>query len=113
MDEYQKQFVSLTVRIDEQDRMTPLDEAEDYNQGLMRITTDDDARTAAAAILSLYGSDRVGPGIVTAKEVTVARGGNGWTCSVFRENAFRGEVVFDKEGKLVSMTKVYAGPLPS
>jgi hypothetical protein len=113
MDEYQKQFVSLTMRIDEQERMTPLNEAEDYNQGLMRITTDDDARIGAAAILSLYGSDRVGPGIVTAKEVTVTRSENGWTCSVFRENAFRGEVVFDKDGKFVSMTKEYAGPLPS
>jgi hypothetical protein len=113
MDEYQKQFVSLTMRIDEQERMTPLNEAEDYNQGLMRITTDDDARIGAAAILSLYGSDRVGPGIVNAKEVTVTRSENGWICSVFRENAFRGEVVFDKDGKFVSMTKEYAGPLPS
>ena len=113
MDEYQKQFISLTIRIDEQERMTPLYEAEDYNQGLMRVTTDDDARIGAAAILSLYGSDRVGPGIVTAKEVTVTRSENGWLCSVFRENAFWGEVVFDKDGKCVSMKKVYAGPLPS
>jgi hypothetical protein len=113
MDEYQKQFVSLTIRIDEQESMTSLYEAENYNQGLMRVTTDDDARICAAAILSLYGSDRVGPGIVTAKEVTVTRSENGWSCSVFRENAFRGEVVFDKDGKCVSMTKVYAGPLPS
>jgi hypothetical protein len=113
MDEYHKQFVSLTIRIDEQERMAPLYEAEDYNQGLMRVTTDDDARISAAAILSLYGSDRVGPGIVTAKEVTVTRSENGWTCSMFRENAFRGEVVFDKDGKCVSMTKAYVGPLPS
>jgi hypothetical protein len=113
MDEYQKQFISLTIRIDEQDRITPLYEAEDYNQGLMRVTTDDDARICAAAILSLYGSDRVRPGIVAAKEVTVTRSENGWTCSVFRANAFRGEVVFDKDGKCVSMKKVYAGPMPS
>ena len=113
MEEHQKQFVSLTMRMDEQGRMTPIYKAEDYNQGLMRVTTDDDARICAAAILSLYGSDRVGPGIVAAKEVTVTRSENGWSCSVFRENAFRGEVVFDKDGKFVSMTKVYAGPLPS
>jgi len=113
MDEYQKQFISMTIRIDEQERMAPLSGAEDYNQGLMRVTTDDDARISAAAILSLYGSDRVGPGIVTAKEVTVTRSENGWSCSVFRENAFRGEVVFDKDGKCVSLKKVYAGPLPS
>jgi hypothetical protein len=93
--------------------MAPLYEAEDYNQGLMRVTTDDDARICAAAILSLYSSDRVGTEIVTAKEVTVTRSENGWSCSVFRENAFRGAVVFDKDGKLVSMTKAYAGPMPS
>jgi hypothetical protein len=113
MDEYHKQFVSLTIRIDEQERIIPLYEAEDYNQGLMRVTTDDDARICAAAILSLYGYDRVAPGIVAAKEVTVTRSENGWTCSVFRKNAFRGAVVFDKDGKCVSMMKVYAGPLPS
>jgi hypothetical protein len=111
--EHQEQFVSMNIRIDGQERMAPLYQAEDYNQGLMRVTTDDDARIAAAAILSLYYSDRVGPGIVSAKEVTVTRSENGWTCSVFRESAFRGEVVFDKDGKCVSMRKVYAGPLPS
>jgi hypothetical protein len=112
-EEHQKQFISLTCKIDEQDSITPLYTAEDYNQGLMRVTTDDDARIAAAAILSLYSSDRVGPGIVTAKEVTVTRSENGWSCSVFRENAFQGAVAFDRDGKCVSMTKVYAGSLPS
>ncbi len=113
MDEYQKQFISLAIKIDAQETMTPLYEAEDYNQGLMRVTTDEDARISAAAILSLYGSDHVGPGIVNAKEVTVTRSENGWVCSVFRENAFRGEVVFDKDGRCVSMKKEYAGPMPS
>ena len=113
MEEHQKQFVSLTMRVDEQGRMTPIYKAEDYNQGLMQVTTDDDARICAAALLSLYCSDIVRPEIVTAKEVAVTRSEKGWSCSVVRENAFRGEVVFDKDGKCVSMTKVYAGPLPS
>jgi len=113
MGEYQKEFVSLTVRIDEQESVASLYAAEDYNQGLMRVTTDEDARIAAAALLSVYCAERVGPGIVSAKEVTVTRTENGWSCSVFRENAFRGAVDFDKDGKLVSMTKVYAGPMPS
>jgi hypothetical protein len=113
MDEYQKQFISLAIRIDAQETMTPFYEAEDYNQGLMRVTNDEDARISAAAILSLYGSDHVGPGIVNAKEVTVTKTENGWSASVFRENAFRGEVVFDKDGKVVSMKKEYAGPMPS
>jgi hypothetical protein len=113
MDEYQKQFISMTMRIDEHERMTPLYQAEDYNQGMMRVTNDEYARICAAAILSLHYSDRVGPGIVSAKEVTVTRSQNGWSCSVFRDNAFRGEVVFDRDGKCISMTKVYIGPLPS
>jgi hypothetical protein len=113
MDEYQKQFISMTIRIDEQESMAPLYEANDYSQGLMLVTTDDDARIAAAAVLSLCITDHLVPEIVTAKEVTVTRSENGWSCSVFRENAFRGEVVFDKEGRCVSMTKVYVGPMPS
>jgi hypothetical protein len=113
MNEYQEQFISMTVRIGEQENMAQLYGAEDYNLGLMRITTDDDARIAAAAILSLYSSDRVGPGIVSAKEVTVTRSDEGWSCSVFRKNAFRGAVVFDKEGKCVSVTKASMRALPS
>ena len=110
---YQKQFISMTVRIDGQENAASLYAAEDYNQGLMRVASDDDARIAAAAILSVYCAEGVGPGIVSAKEVTVTKSENGWSCSVFRENAFRGAVVFDKDGKVVSMKKEYAGPLPS
>jgi hypothetical protein len=112
-DEHQKRFISMTVRIDEQENMAPLYEANDFNQGLMRIATDDDARIAAAAILSLYSSGRAGPGIVSAREVTVTGTENGWSCGVSREKAFRGEVVFDRYGKVVSVTKAYIGPLPS
>jgi hypothetical protein len=113
MEEYQKQFISLTIKIDEQGKITPLYEAENYNPGMMRVTTDEDAKICAAAILSLYGSDRVGPEIVAAKEVAVTRSEKGWSCSVLRENAFRGEVLFDRDGKCVSMMKAYVGSLPS
>jgi hypothetical protein len=114
MKEYQDKFISLIMRMDEEGRITPLHEEEDYNLGMMRVATDEDAKICAAAILSMYSSDdRVGPGIVAAKEVTVTKTGNGWSCSVHRENAFQGEVLFDKDGKLVSATKTYAGPLPS
>jgi hypothetical protein len=113
MKAYQEQFISLTMSFDEQGKMAPMQKAEDYNQGLMRITTDEDAKIAAAAILSLYYSDRVGPGIIAATEVTVTRSENGWSCSVDRENDFQGTVIFDKDGKLVSVTKTYTGSLPS
>jgi hypothetical protein len=113
MDEHQKQFISLTIRMDEQGSITPLHEEEDYNLGMMRVTTDEDAKICAAAILSLYSSDRVGPGIVAAKEVAVTRSEKGWSCSVLRENEFQGTVLFDKDGKCVSVTKIYTGSLPS
>jgi hypothetical protein len=114
MDEYQKQFISLVIGIDEQGKITPFHEEEDYNLGMMRVTTDEDAKICAAAILSMYSSDdRVAPGIVSAKEVVVTRNEKGWSCSVLRENAFQGAVVFDKEGKCVSATKTYMGSAPS
>lgn len=114
MEVYQKQFISLIVGIDEQGRCKPFHEEEDYNQGMMRVTTDEEAKICAAAILSLYSSDdRVAPGIVSATEVAVTRNENGWSCSVLRENAFQGTVVFDKDGKCVSATKTYMGATPS
>ncbi|MGH9755082.1 MAG: hypothetical protein ACREA2_20075, partial [Blastocatellia bacterium] len=109
---YQKEFISLTMSFDEEGNMTSLHKAEDYNQGLMRVTTDGDAKIAAAAILSLYYSDLVGPGIVRATEVSVAKSENGWSCSVLRENEFQGTVYFDGDGKLVSVTKTSAGAPP-
>jgi len=76
--------------------------------------SNEDAKICAAAILSLYSSDdRVGPGIVAAKEVVVTRSEKGWSCSVLRENAFQGEVIFDRDGKCVSVTKTYAESAPS
>jgi hypothetical protein len=114
MDVYQKQFISLIIGIDEQGRIRLFHEEEDYNPGMMRVATDEDAKICAAAILSLYSSDdRVGPGIVSAKEVAVTRSEKGWSCSVNRENAFQGEVIFDSDGKCVSVTKTYMGPTPS
>jgi hypothetical protein len=111
---YQEQFISLTVSMDEQGKITPLHDEEDYNLGMMRVTTDEDAKICAAAILSMYSSDpRVSPGIVTAKEVSVTKTESGWSCSVLRENAFQGSVVFDSGGKVVSATKTYLGPIPS
>jgi hypothetical protein len=111
-EEHQKHFISLTARIDEQGRFTPLYEAADYNPGMMRVTTDEDVKICAAAVLSLYGADHVGPGVVSANEIAVTRNENGWSCSMHRENAFRGEVLFDRDGKCVYMMKAYEGSLP-
>ena len=68
--------------------------------------------TAAAAILSVYGADRVGPGAVAVKDVKTTKNGKGWSCQVQKFNAFQGMVTFNVDGKCTSVSKVYAGPLP-
>ena len=112
MEEFRKTYISLTARVDEDGKVVPLVQAADFNAGLMKVAGDDDARTAAAAILSLYGQDRVGPGAVDPKEVLVTRGDKGWSCQVQRPNAFQGAVTFDADGQCTAVSKTYTGPLP-
>jgi len=61
--------VSLAVRVDEKGQVMPLVKPQDYNVGLMKIAGDEDARTAAAAILSLHRCDHVAPAAVDPKDV--------------------------------------------
>ncbi len=108
LEEFRKNYISLTVSIDDQGKIA----LADYNQGLMKIKTDEDAQTAAAAILSLHASERVGPGPVAAKDVTVTKSEKGWSCRVVKRNAYQGSVTFDAAGKYTGVSKIYAGPLP-
>jgi hypothetical protein len=112
MEEFRKHFMSLTVNVGEKDTIAPLKAPADYNRGLMAVKTDEDAQVAAAAILSLHGSDRVGPGAVSAKEVTVTRSEKGLTCRVTRNNNFAGTVTFDANGRCTAVSKTFIGPLP-
>lgn len=106
---YQKTFISLSISIDERGKIIPLQKPKDYNSGLMKVKTDEDARIAAAAVLSLQGAGRAGPGAVAAKEVTVSKSEKGWSCRVQRPNAFWGVVVFDADGKCTGVAKEDAG----
>ena len=112
LEEFRKQFVSVTIRMDDKERITPLQKADDYNAELMPVKTDDDAKVAAAAILSLHGQDRVGPGIISADQVKVTNGDKGWQCSVSKKNAFESSVTFNTKGKCTAVSKIYSGPLP-
>ncbi len=112
LEDHRKNYVSLTVCIDEQGKLTPLVKAEDYNAGLMPVKTDDDAKVAAAAILSLIGADQVAPGPLSAKAFMVKKTDNGWFCSVAVKNQFTGGVIFAKDGTYRQASKNYAGPLP-
>jgi len=114
MQEYQKHSLRITVGIDTKQRADTFRTAQDFNLGLMPVKTDDDARIAAAAILSLMGDDQVHPGAISAREVSVTRNQSGWTCLVTRSRAFDGKVIFDSSGRCMSATKNlnYIPPMP-
>jgi hypothetical protein len=109
--EFNKTHISLVVRYDK-GQVVPLLGAKDYNVSLKKVTSDETAATVATAILSLYGSGRVSPGLVEPKEVRVTKVGKGWSCVVQKVMAFQGTVVFDADGRCTSVSKFYTGPLP-
>ena len=112
VEDIRKNYLSLTVRVDETGQVVPLGKPASYNVGLMKVASDDDAQTATAAILSLHASDCNAPSVVEAKEVTFKKSDKGWLCEVNRTSAFRGTVAFDDEGNCSSVSKDYEGSLP-
>lgn len=114
MQEYQKHSLRITVGIDNKQHAATFRTAQDFNLGLMPVKTDEDARIAAAAILSLIGNNQVYPAVITAQEVSVTRTESGWTCLVRRTRDFDGKVILDSSGHCTSATKNlnYAPPVP-
>jgi hypothetical protein len=105
MQVYQKHALRITVGIDNKGHAATFRTAQDFNVGLMPVKTDEDARIAAAAILSLIGNDNVSPSVISSREVTVERTNAGWTCLVSRPRGFDGKVTFDPAGQCTSATK--------
>ena len=105
MEEYQKHSLRITVGIDSKQHADTFRTAQDFNLGLMPVKTDDDARIAAAAILSLIGNDQVCPAVISAREVSVTRTQSGWTCLASRTRDFDGKVTLDLNGHCTSATK--------
>src|SRR5207302_3853910 len=107
MEDFRKNFISLTV-MSSKDGFQPLRTPEDFNRQLMAVKSDDDAKVAAAAALSLYAGSghSTGPVIVTADQVKVEKSDKGWTCTAQKPNAFQGTIRFDPDGKLISVGKV-------
>lgn len=110
--DYLANFISATVRVDSAGKVIPLMKPADYNTGLMAVTTAEDAKIAAAAVLSLYGSGQVAPGVVKAAEVNVTNNGQAWQGVVERKNEFQGAVDFTNKGQVSRLSKVYTGPVP-
>jgi hypothetical protein len=71
VEEIRKSYVALVVHIDAKGRVVPVRQPQDNSDDLMKVTGDADARTAAAAILSLYLCDHVPPAAVDPGTVAV------------------------------------------
>jgi len=114
MAEYEKHSLRITVGIDKEQRTDRFQTAQDFNNGLIPVKTDEDARAAAAAILSLIGNDQVHPQVIHANEVRVTGTRFGWTCTVTQPRGIDGKVVFDPSGRCISATKNlnYVPPVP-
>jgi hypothetical protein len=112
-EEFRKNFISLTVAANRDD-FRPLGNPESYQEGLMAVKNDDDAKVAAAAILSLHASSGIqtGPAVITADQVKVQKTDKGWTCTAQKQFNFQGTVQFDANGKVLSVSKISIAPLP-
>jgi hypothetical protein len=104
MAEYRKNSLSIAVLIKD-GKVTALKTPADFNTGLMPIRTDDDARTAAAAIVSLLPAGELGPQPIDGKNIKVAHD-KGWTCTCRIGTVFGGDarVTFDEAGRCTSVT---------
>lgn len=97
-------YISTIVSTDGKGVFTPVD----YQRGLIKIASEDDARTAAAAVLALAS-----PGSVpTAKMLQVTKSDRGWVCS--QRIAFTGPdtVEFGSDGKFLRVHRVAPPILP-
>lgn len=103
--------ISAMLRLDKEGKVTQLKTPGDYNTGLMKIAKEDDAKTAAAAIMSLtFGP--FGPVPVAADDVQVGHEGKGWVCTAGQPKGNKYRVVFDQDGKCTEAEHGYGGPLP-
>ncbi len=110
--DFTKNYISLTVAMDENGKIETFTKAEDFNRGLMAVTNAHEARLAAAAVLSLHGSGRVGPGRLASDQVKITPKDKGWTAQVHVKNHYFGSVTFNDKGRVQLVSKQYAGPFP-
>jgi hypothetical protein len=107
---FEKEKVSLTIALDEHGSVSAYQKAEDFSRGLRKIGGEADARTAAAAVLSLFVADELGPKVVAAKDVTVHKDARGrWQATVTvgaaGKGGWTGTVYFDRDGKCTAVAR--------
>jgi hypothetical protein len=102
--------VPAVVQIDGKDELRLVQKPGDYNQGLLAIRNADDAKTAAAAIMSLMLGP-MGPREVSPDDVEVAAAGQGWRATAGKRPG-RWKVEFDGKGQCTAASYKHLGPLP-
>ena len=114
MEAYEKKSLRITIGINDKGFARAFKTPADFNVGLRPITTDAEAKMAAAAILSLIDVDEIGPSALSAEEVSVTKSSEGWTCRVAQVKGVIGMVTFDQKGHCISATKSlnYSVPVP-
>ena len=114
MQEYQKHSLRMTVGINDKGFANAYRTPEDFNVGLRPVKSDEQAKIAAAAILSLMDADHIAPSAIPAEEVKVTKTENGWTCRVEQPRGIKGLVTFNEAGRCTSVSKTanYSRPLP-
>ncbi|HEX2573845.1 MAG TPA: hypothetical protein VH877_30130 [Polyangia bacterium] len=114
MEEYAShRYISATVSVDARGRVATVETPRDFNVGLMAVRSDEDARVAAAAIMTLRGLGYlIGPIRIAASDVTVQRTDDGgWSASM--ERAWLGsQVEFDAAGRCKELPAVPPPPTP-
>jgi hypothetical protein len=106
-------WISVLMRVGREGRVTEVSGAGATNEGLMRISGGEDAKVAAAAVMSLsFGP--FGPVLVSSGDVRVAPQNGGWYClatpgAAGRRKTHALEAVFDANGRCTSVSHRYTG----
>jgi hypothetical protein len=111
--EFRKNYISLAAAVGK-DGVRPLsNKVQDLGRGLAPVKDDAGAKSAAAAVLSLYieGGYSLPPALLKADAVKAEKSDKGWTCQV-QQMSLGGTVTFDADGKLTSVSKSSHIPLP-
>jgi len=111
MADFNQNYISVTASVSGGKFTRLTGKPEEYNAGLMKVKTDDDAKLAAAAILTLHPDPEIVPSPVLVIDVKATKTETGWTCSL-KSNKTQGTVEFDTNGKCVVVTRSTMVPPP-
>lgn len=119
LDKYQQRvkdirenYISLALRIDAKGKLTAFKTVQDFQQALKPVNNEKEAKTAAAAALALFSSDRVAPGPIPIDKVTVRKTSSGYLCTTRPTRSYSGSALFDNKGVLQRLSKTFTGPFP-